>query len=35
VDMPAFAGTVSLRYSRPISTPSPGPSLVPAASPGG
>jgi uncharacterized protein YlxW (UPF0749 family) len=35
VDMPAFAGTVSLRYSRPISTPAPGPSLVPAPTPGG
>jgi uncharacterized protein YlxW (UPF0749 family) len=35
VDVPAFAGTVSLRYSRPIPSPSPGPSVVPSASPGG
>ena len=27
VDMPAFAGTVSLRYSRPVTTP--GPSAIP------
>ena len=33
VDIPAFAGTVSLRYSRPVSTP--GPSALPSAIPGG
>lgn len=26
VEVPAFAGTVSLRYSRPVASPSPGPS---------
>jgi uncharacterized protein YlxW (UPF0749 family) len=31
VDMPAFVGTVTLRYSRPLPTPSPGP-VVPDAS---
>lgn len=35
VDMPAFAGTVSLRYSKPIPSPEPGASLPPAATPGG
>jgi uncharacterized protein YlxW (UPF0749 family) len=33
VDMPAFVGTVTLRYSRPISSASPGPSAVPSAAP--
>ena len=33
VDMPAFVGTVTLRYSRPIA--SPAPSASPAAGPGG
>ena len=30
VDIPAFVGTVTLRYSRPIAAPSAGPSVVPA-----
>jgi uncharacterized protein YlxW (UPF0749 family) len=30
VDMPAFAGTVTLRYARPVPTPSPVPSATPA-----
>jgi len=34
VDVPAFAGTVSLRYSRPIASPSPAPA-VPGSSPPG
>lgn len=29
VDIPAFVGTVTLRYSRPIASPSAGPSTVP------
>ena len=33
VEMPAFAGTVSLRYSRPIASPVPAPSTIPGASP--
>ena len=35
VDIPAFVGTVTLRYSRPIATPSPGPTRAPSGSPGG
>jgi uncharacterized protein YlxW (UPF0749 family) len=35
VDVPAFAGTVSLRYSRPLPTATPAPSIAPAASPSG
>ena len=35
VDMPAFAGTVTLRYSRPLSSPSAAPTAVPSASSGG
>jgi uncharacterized protein YlxW (UPF0749 family) len=35
VDVPAFVGTVTLRYSRPIASPSGGPSAVPTRSPGG
>ena len=35
VDVPAFVGTVTLRYSRPIASPSAGPSVVPSASPDG
>lgn len=35
VDVPAYAGTVSLRYSRPVATPSATPDPVPAASPPG
>jgi uncharacterized protein YlxW (UPF0749 family) len=31
VDVPAFVGTVTLRYSRPIALPSAGPSAVPSA----
>ncbi len=27
--MPAFVGTVTLRYARPEATPSPAPSAVP------
>ena len=34
VDMPAFVGTVTLRYSRPLASPAPGASASPAASPG-
>ncbi len=34
VDVPAFVGTVTLRYSRPITTPSSGPSAAPSGSPG-
>lgn len=36
VDMPAFAGTVSLRYARPVPSPSatPPPTPVPTAAPG-
>jgi uncharacterized protein YlxW (UPF0749 family) len=33
VDMPAFVGTVTLRYSRPLASASPAPSGGPAASP--
>jgi len=33
VDMPAFVGTVTLRYSRPLATPSSTPSAVPNPSP--
>ena len=32
--MPAFVGTVTLRYSRPLESPAPGSSASPAASPG-
>jgi uncharacterized protein YlxW (UPF0749 family) len=32
VDMPAFVGTVTLRYSRPVASPSAGPSGVPGSS---
>ena len=35
VDVPAFAGTVSLRYSRPLASPSPTPGPGPGASPPG
>jgi uncharacterized protein YlxW (UPF0749 family) len=35
VDVPAFAGTVSLRYSRPLELESPGPGTGPGASPPG
>ena len=35
VDVPAFAGTVSLRYSRPVAAPSPTPAAGPASSPPG
>jgi uncharacterized protein YlxW (UPF0749 family) len=37
VDMPAFVGTVTLRYSRPVASPAPGSSAPPGAvaSPGG
>ena len=31
VDIPAFVGTVTLRYSRPLASPSAGPSAVPSA----
>lgn len=34
VDMPAFVGTVTLRYSRPLVSPSPGPSAAPGSSRG-
>ena len=34
VDMPAFVGTVTLRYSRPLESPAPGSSASPVASPG-
>jgi hypothetical protein len=30
VDMPAFVGTVTLRYSRPLASPSAVPSVAPA-----
>ncbi len=33
VDMPAFVGTVTLRYSRPLATPAAVPSAVPIPSP--
>jgi uncharacterized protein YlxW (UPF0749 family) len=35
VDIPAFVGTVTLRYSRPLPSPSAGASSAPAASSGG
>jgi uncharacterized protein YlxW (UPF0749 family) len=35
VDVPAFAGTVSLRYSRPVATPAPTTAPGPGASPPG
>jgi uncharacterized protein YlxW (UPF0749 family) len=35
VDVPAFVGTVTLRYSRPLASPSVGPSSTPTGSPGG
>lgn len=35
VDMPAFAGTVTLRYSRPIVSPTPAPAGAPSGGPGG
>jgi uncharacterized protein YlxW (UPF0749 family) len=35
VDMPAFVGTVSLRYSRPLPSPSGAPSNAPSPSPAG
>jgi uncharacterized protein YlxW (UPF0749 family) len=35
VDMPAFVGTVTLRYSRPLASPEPGGSASPIPSPGG
>ena len=34
VDLPAFVGTVTLRYSRPLAAPSAGPSALPSGSPG-
>ena len=34
VDVPAFVGTVTLRYSRPLASPSALPSLAPSGSPG-
>lgn len=34
VEMPAYVGTVTLRYSRPLASPSGGPSGSPLASPG-
>jgi uncharacterized protein YlxW (UPF0749 family) len=34
VDIPAFVGTVTLRYSRPIASPSAGPSPVPSTATG-
>ena len=34
VDMPAFVGTVTLRYTRPLASPSAGPSALPSRSPG-
>ena len=33
VDIPAYVGTVTLRYSRPLASPSSGPSVSPDASP--
>ena len=35
VDVPAYVGTVTLRYSRPLASPSGGPSRSPLPSPGG
>ncbi len=35
VDLPAFVGTVTLRYSRPLASPSAGPSSLPSGAPGG
>jgi uncharacterized protein YlxW (UPF0749 family) len=35
VDVPAFVGTVTLRYSRPLASPSSGPSAGPSGIPGG
>ena len=35
VDMPAFVGTVTLRYSRPLASPSAGPAASPSTGPGG
>jgi uncharacterized protein YlxW (UPF0749 family) len=35
VDIPAFVGTVTLRYSRPLASPSPPPSAAPSGIPGG
>lgn len=35
VDIPAFVGTVTLRYSRPVESASPGPSAGESAGPGG
>ena len=35
VDIPAFVGTVTLRYSRPLASPSAGPSVTPSSVPGG
>jgi uncharacterized protein YlxW (UPF0749 family) len=35
VDVPAYVGTVTLRYSRPLASPSGGPTSSPLASPGG
>ena len=35
VDMPAFVGTVTLRYSRPLASPSAAPASAPTASPAG
>lgn len=35
VDIPAFVGTVTLRYSRPIASPSAGQTAAPSAAPGG
>ena len=35
VDVPAYVGIVTLRYSRPLASPSPGPSGSPLSSPGG
>jgi uncharacterized protein YlxW (UPF0749 family) len=35
VDMPAFAGTVTLRYSRPLASPSAAPAGATSGSPGG
>ena len=35
VDMPAFVGTVTLRYSRPLASPPASPADVPTAAPGG
>jgi uncharacterized protein YlxW (UPF0749 family) len=35
VDIPAFVGTVTLRYSRPIASPSAGPTVLPSGVPGG